>query len=86
MTCALISFIFEIKAKKVQSIFEETQTVKKENVENPQDGLNFYIGGEVIDRNETGMKTLDCNFLKELEESLEKTEDDSMGLTFTEIQ
>ena len=70
----------------MQLIIKETQKAQNEEEENPTHELNFDVGGEVKVQNGTAMKTLDCDFLKELEESLEKNEDDSIGLTFTEIQ
>ena len=73
--CALISFIFEIRAKKVRLIIEETQKAENEEAENPEDELNFDVEGAVKCQIGTVMKTLDPDFLKEIEESLDKTED-----------
>ena len=68
--CALISFIFEIRAKKVRLIIEETQKA--------EDELNFDVEGAVKCHIGTVMKTLDPDFLKEIEESLDKTEDTAL--------
>jgi len=76
--CALISFIFEIRAKKVRLIIEETQKVENEEAEIPEDELNFDVEGAVKCQIGTVMKTLDPDFLKEIEESLDKTEDTAL--------
>ena len=76
--CALISFIFEIRAKKVRLIIEETQKAENEEAENPEDELNFDVEGAVKCQIGTVMKTLDPDFLKEIEESLDKTEDTAL--------
>ena len=76
--CALISFIFEIRAKKVRLIIEETQKAENEEAENPEDELNFDVEGAVKCHIGTVMKTLDPDFLKEIEESLDKTEDTAL--------
>ena len=73
--CALISFLLEIRAKKVDLIVEETL---KENVENSKDELNFDIGGEAKNQYRAAVtRNLDYNFLEELEASLDKTKDNS---------
>ena len=76
--CALISFIFEIRAKKVRLIIEETQKAENEETENPEDELNFDVEGAVKCQIGTVMNTLDPDFLKEIEESLDKTEDTAL--------
>ena len=76
--CAFFSFILEIGAKKMQLIIKETQKAQNEELENPKDELNFDVEGAVKCQIGTVMKTLDPDFLKEIEESLDKTEDTAL--------
>ena len=59
-------------------IIEETQKAENEEAENPEDELNFDVEGAVKCQIGTVMKTLDPDFLKEIEESLDKTEDTAL--------